>query len=95
MNTSRLAAGIKLKQNGVSCYTIDSVLFLLAAVAVFHLANAPILPVTALYIKQLGGSSALTTFTVLSAQMVMVPVAWACKRVGDRSIAIYSGATCL
>jgi MFS family permease len=60
-----------------------SVLFLLAAVALFHLANAPILPVTALYIKQLGGSSALTTFTVLSAQMVMVPVAWASGRLCD------------
>jgi MFS family permease len=60
-----------------------SVLFLLAAVALFHLANAPILPVTALYIKQLGGSSALTTFTVLSAQMVMVPVAWASGKLCD------------
>ena len=60
-----------------------SVLFLLAAVALFHLANAPILPVTALYIKQLGGSSALTTFTVLSAQLVMVPVAWATGRLCD------------
>ena len=59
------------------------VLFLLAAVAVFHLANAPILPVTALYIKRLGGSSALTTFTVLSAQMVMVPVAWASGKLCD------------
>ncbi|MBB5345089.1 MFS transporter [Tunturibacter empetritectus] len=59
------------------------VLFLLAAVALFHLANAPILPVTALYIKQLGGSSALTTFTVLSAQLVMVPVAWATGRLCD------------
>jgi MFS family permease len=60
-----------------------AVLFLLAAVAVFHLANAPILPVTALYIKRLGGSSALTTFTVLSAQMVMVPVAWASGKLCD------------
>lgn len=60
-----------------------SVLFLLVAVALFHLANAPILPVTALYIKQLGGSNALTTFTVLSAQMVMVPVAWATGRLCD------------
>jgi MFS family permease len=60
-----------------------SILFLLTAVALFHLANAPILPVTALYIKQLGGSSALTTFTVLSAQMVMVPVAWASGKLCD------------
>ncbi len=60
-----------------------SILSLLAAVGLFHLANAPILPVTALYIKQLGGSSALTTFTVLSAQLVMVPVAWATGRLCD------------
>ena len=60
-----------------------SVIFLLAAVALFHLANAPILPVTALYIKKLGGSSELTTFTVLSAQLVMVPMAWATGRLCD------------
>ncbi len=60
-----------------------SVQALLAAVALFHLANAPILPVTALYIKQLGGSAELTTFTVLSAQLVMVPVAWATGRACD------------
>lgn len=60
-----------------------AVFMLLVAVGIFHLANAPILPVTALYIKQLGGSNALTTFTVLSAQMVMVPVAWATGRLCD------------
>lgn len=60
-----------------------SVLSLLAAVAVFHLANAPILPVTALYIKRLGGSSQLTTFTVLTAQLVMVPMAWVTGRLCD------------
>jgi MFS family permease len=60
-----------------------TVLFLLIAVGLFHLANAPILPVTALYIKQLGGTSELTTFTVLSAQLVMVPVAWATGRLCD------------
>ncbi len=56
---------------------------LLLAVALFHLANAPILPVTALYIKQLGGSNQLTTFTVLTAQIVMVPVALATGRLCD------------
>jgi MFS family permease len=60
-----------------------SVRFLLIAVSLFHLANAPILPVTALYIKQLGGTSELATFTVLSAQLVMVPVAWATGRLCD------------
>lgn len=56
---------------------------LLVAVALFHLANAPILPVTALYIKHLGGSNQLTTFTVLSAQIVMIPVALATGRLCD------------
>ncbi|KAA6462148.1 MFS transporter [Acidobacteria bacterium AB60] len=58
-------------------------LMLLAAVGAFHLANAPVLPLTALYIKQLGGSTELTTFTVLSAQLVMVPVAWLSGRLCD------------
>jgi MFS family permease len=74
------------KQSEVKWGTIlrdRSVLFLLASVALFHLANAPILPITALYIKQLGGSSELTTFTVLSAQLVMVPMAWATGRLCD------------
>ncbi len=59
------------------------VLLLLLSVGAFHLANAPILPLTALYIKHLGGSTALTTFTVLSAQMVMVPMAWIAGRLCD------------
>lgn len=63
---------------------------LLSAVALFHLANAPILPVTALYIKHLGGSNHLTTFTVLTAQIVMVPVALAtgslCDSWGTKAI---------
>ncbi len=58
-------------------------LMLLLAVGAFHLANAPILPLTALYIKHLGGSDRLTTFTVLSAQVVMVPVAWLTGRLCD------------
>lgn len=60
-----------------------AILFLLLAVGAFHLANAPILPVTALYIQHLGGSDRLTTFTVLSAQMVMVPMAWITGRLCD------------
>jgi MFS family permease len=75
--------GKQVKVNWGTMLRDRSVLFLLAAVALFHLANAPILPVTALYIKQLGGSSALTTFTVLSAQLVMVPVAWMTGRLCD------------
>ena len=52
------------------------VLWVLAAISLFHLANAPILPMTALYVKRLGGSKSLMTSTVLIAQVVMVPVAW-------------------
>jgi MFS family permease len=59
------------------------IVFLILAVAAFHLANAPVLPLTALYIKQLGGATALTTFTVFSAQVVMVPVAWIAGRLCD------------
>jgi MFS family permease len=60
-----------------------TVLLLLLSVGAFHLANAPILPMTALYIKQLGGSDRLTTFTVLSAQAVMVPMAWLTGKLCD------------
>jgi MFS family permease len=57
---------------------------LLVAIFLFHLANAPILPTTALYVKQLGGSDSLMTATVLTAQVVMVPVALWAGRYGDR-----------
>ncbi|MGB8113682.1 MAG: MFS transporter [Candidatus Sulfotelmatobacter sp.] len=61
-----------------------SVLALIASIFLFHLANAPILPVTALYVKQLGGSDDLMTATVLTAQVVMVPVSLFAGRYGDR-----------
>ncbi len=60
-----------------------TVLLLLLSVGAFHLANAPILPMTALYISKLGGSARLTTFTVLSAQAVMIPVAWLTGKLCD------------
>jgi MFS family permease len=75
--------GDKQKSNWKSLLRNRPILFLMAAVAAFHLANAPVLPLTALYIKQLGGSTALTTFTVFSAQVVMIPVAWAAGRLCD------------
>jgi MFS family permease len=53
------------------------------AVFLFHLANAPILPLTALYVKQLGGSDSLMTATVLTAQLVMVPMALFAGRFGE------------
>jgi MFS family permease len=61
--------------------TIVSLFF---AIFLFHLANAPILPTVALYVKQLGGSDSLMTATVLTAQLVMVPVALLAGRYGDR-----------
>ena len=51
------------------------VLPVVACIFLFHLANAPILPLTALYVKKLGGSDQMMTATVLSAQCVMVPTA--------------------
>ena len=50
-------------------------LFLFLSVFLFHLVNAPIMPAVALYVKKLGGSDDLMTATVLTAQLVMVPVA--------------------
>jgi MFS family permease len=59
------------------------VLFLFISIFLFHLANAPILPTVALYVKKLGGSDDLMTATVLTAQMVMVPVALLAGKYGD------------
>lgn len=81
--TAATGDGNKPRTSWRTLLTNRSVLSLLAAVAAFHLANAPVLPLTALYIKQLGGSSATTTFTVFSAQLVMVPVAWISGRLCD------------
>jgi MFS family permease len=61
-----------------------TILAVFAAIFLFHLANAPILPTVALYVKQLGGSDSLMTATVLTAQLVMVPMALLAGRYGDR-----------
>ena len=60
-----------------------TVLFLFLSIFMFHLANAPILPTVALYVKKLGGSDDLMTATVLTAQVVMVPVALMAGRLCD------------
>jgi MFS family permease len=52
-----------------------TILLVFISIFLFHLANAPILPAVALYVKKLGGSDQLMTATVLTAQCVMVPVA--------------------
>lgn len=61
-----------------------TILAVFVAIFLFHLANAPILPTVALYVKNLGGSDSLMTATVLTAQIVMVPVAILAGRYGER-----------
>ncbi|MDY3555479.1 MFS transporter [Gemmata sp. JC717] len=51
------------------------VLVLFASVALFHLANAPVMPLVGQYIARLGGSDTQVAAVVLVAQVVMVPVA--------------------
>jgi MFS family permease len=60
-----------------------TVRLLLLSIFLFHLANAPILPTVALYVKKLGGSDNWMTATVLTAQVVMVPVALLAGRFCD------------
>jgi MFS family permease len=64
--------------------------WLFLSVFAFHLANAPILPTVALYVKQLGGSDNLMTATVLTAQVVMVSLAlatgWLCDAWGLKPV---------
>jgi len=50
---------------------------LLASTALFHLANAPVMPFLGAYIKQLHGSDVQVAAVVLVAQAVMIPVALA------------------
>ncbi len=47
----------------------------LVSVALFHIANAPVMPLVALYLKHLGGGDDKVALVVLIAQAVMVPVA--------------------
>jgi MFS family permease len=66
------------------------VLVLLAATALFHLANAPVMPFLGAYIKELGGSHVQVAAVVLVAQAIMIPVAlaagWLCDRWGRKWI---------
>jgi MFS family permease len=57
--------------------------YALLSVTLFHLANAPILPLAALYAHSLGASDSLTTATVTTAQIVMVPVSLLASRLCD------------
>jgi MFS family permease len=66
------------------------VVVLFAATALFHLANAPVMPLVALYLKHLKGSDMQVAAVVLVAQLVMVPVAlvtgWLCDRWGRKPV---------
>ncbi len=63
---------------------------LFAAVALFHLANAPVMPLVGQYIARLGGTDTQVAAVVLVAQAVMIPVAvlagWACHRWGRKPV---------
>ena len=48
---------------------------LVIATALFHLANAPVMPLVALDVKSLQGSDVEMAAVVLVAQAVMIPVA--------------------
>jgi MFS family permease len=60
------------------------VLVLLAATALFHLANAPVMPFLGAYIKKLNGNDVQVAAVVLVAQAVMIPIALAAGRLCDR-----------
>ncbi len=61
-----------------------SIVILLVCATLFHLANAPVMPLVALNIKHLGGSNWLMAAVVLVAQSVMVPVSWLTGRLCDQ-----------
>ena len=66
------------------------VVVLFAAVALFHLANAPVMPLVGQYTARLGGTDVRVAAVVLVAQAVMIPVAVlagrACHRWGRKPV---------
>ena len=66
------------------------VAILFAATALFHFANAPVMPLVGLYVARLGGTDRQVAAVVLVAQTVMIPVAlatgWLCDRWGRKPI---------
>jgi MFS family permease len=59
------------------------VVVLLASTALFHLANAPVMPFVGAYITRLGGTSVQVAAVVFTAQAVMIPVALLTGRLCD------------
>jgi MFS family permease len=80
---SGLTGGQEKEVKWTELFRDRTILFLFLCIFLFHLANAPILPTVALYVKKLGGSDDLMTATVLTAQVVMVPVALMAGRFCD------------
>jgi len=66
------------------------VAILFAATALFHLANAPVMPLVGMYVARLGGSNQQVAAVVLVAQTVMIPVAllsgWLADRWGRKPV---------
>jgi MFS family permease len=84
----RMAAGFTQEEDAPkSSWTYllkdRTIQLVMLSIFLFHLANAPILPTVALYVKKLGGSDNWMTATVLTAQVVMVPVALVAGRLCD------------
>jgi MFS family permease len=59
------------------------VAILFASVALFHLANAPVMPLVGMYVRDLNGSDTQIACVVLTAQAVMIPVAWLAGRLSE------------
>jgi MFS family permease len=94
---SRRASGVTTNGDGPS-HSIGlwellkdrRVLILFVSTALFHLANAPVMPLVALYVKHLKGTDQQVAEVVLTAQVVMIPVAlsagWLCERWGRKPV---------
>ena len=83
--------GLRLRPVGVlDLFRDHRVIVLFAATALFHLANAPVMPLVALYVKHLQGTDQQVAAVVLVAQRTMIPVAlltgWMCERWGRKPI---------
>jgi hypothetical protein len=69
------------KQPGLRALLGDRrIVVLFLAVALFHLANAPVMPLVGLTIARLGGIDTQVAAVVLVAQAVMIPVAVAAEQ---------------
>jgi len=84
-----LARERRLETSGIRRLLRDRrVAALFTATSLFHLANAPVMPLVALAVKHSGGSERQAVSVVLVAQAVMVPVAWlagrSCERFGRK-----------